>query len=91
MPATFNEFQRELNKIDMDPKIRYIFTLLYERFGQVLNDLEQVAKMQLAQAESMQGIVNLHEVTQKRVQQLAHGQAMDGVKVKSVANEPEKH
>lgn len=90
MPATFNEFQRELAKLEIDPKLKYVLTMLYERFGQLLTEHQQIAQVQVELANSMQAIVGLHEVTQKRVLQIARGQRMeDGVDVQSVANKPE--
>lgn len=86
---TFNEFQRELQKRDIPPNIAYMLTLIYEQVGQLAKDVDTQSKVALSLAESMQGIVGLHEETQRRVKSL--GRRVEGVDVRSVANEPEKH
>lgn len=69
--ATFNEFQRELNKRNIDPQTTYMLTLLYERFGQVLKEQEEMAKMMVEFANQLAAFVNLNEAQKKHIMAIA--------------------
>lgn len=86
---TFNQFQAALEKHDVDPKIRYFLTMIFERQTHMANDLETMAKVVLQLANSVQGFVELHEATQRQVKRISRGLSADGVDVASVLNEPE--
>jgi hypothetical protein len=89
---SFNAFQRELEKREIgDPKLRFILTLMYEQIAEVAKQGDQAAKVMLEMANSMEGIVGLHEETQRRLQQVARQGMEDGIDVSSVANEPEEN
>jgi len=92
MPSvTFNEFKRELDKRIKDPQVAYMFALLYERFADVMKGQEETAKVCVALANSMQGLVKLNEVTERRMRQLAKtGMINDGADIASVMIDPEE-
>jgi len=89
MSLSFNEFQRELRKRNIDPNTAFILTLLYERLAEVMKGQEETATVVLGMAQTMQGFVQLSEANNKKMQQLARGQYESGVDVMSVANDPE--
>lgn len=89
--ATFNEFQRELQKRNITTENSYMFTLVYERLAHVAKAQEDLAKAMMVLAQSMQGLVVLREQDQAVLHRLSRGLSEDGVDVRSVANEPEKH
>jgi hypothetical protein len=86
---TFNEFQRELQKRGIKPAEAYMFTLVYERLIQVSREVEENAKVVLSVVESLQNVVQLSEVMQRRLSNIAKGILTNGVDIQSVANEPE--
>lgn len=90
--ATFNEFQRELNKRISDPQVAYMLTMLYERLGQVLQEHEEMAKMMVQFAEALAGFVQLNEIQKEHIMQIARrvGMARDA-EVKSVVGDPTEH
>lgn len=85
---TFNEFQRELQKRGIKPAEAYMFTLVYERLIQVSREVEEGAKVVLSVVESLQNVVQLNDVMQRRLNQVARGMFTDGIDVESVANDP---
>jgi intergrase/recombinase len=85
---TFNEFQRELIKRNIEPNTAYMLTLLYERMGELIKQQDDTAKMLLLFAKNMQGLVVLNEQTQNNLKRLAVGRKVDGVDVYSVAIDP---
>lgn len=85
---TFNEFQRELQKRGIKPAEAYMFTLVYERLIQVSREVEEGAKVVLSVVESLQNVVQLNDVMQRRLNQVARGMFTDGIDVESVANNP---
>lgn len=89
--TTFNEFQMELQKRDIKPAEAYMFTLVYERLIQVAQEVEQSAKVVLEVVNSLQGVVELNEVMQRRLNQVSRGMFTDGINVESVANDPDKN
>lgn len=86
---TFNQFQAALKRHNVDPKIGYFLTMLFERQTHMANELEQMAKVVLSMANSLQGFVELNEVMQKRVERISRGMSADGVDVASVLPAPE--
>lgn len=91
--ATFNEFQRELQKREIPPNEAYIFTMMYERLGQVLAQQDEVAKLLVTFADSLQTFATMAQHDQRTLSALAKKAGMlnrtPGVDVQSVANEPE--
>lgn len=85
---TFNEFQRELQKRGIKPAEAYMFTLVYERLVQVSHEVEEGAKVILSVVESLQNVVQLNDVMQRRLNQVARGMFTDGVDIESVAHDP---
>jgi hypothetical protein len=94
MSLTFNEFQRELQKRNIDGPNAYMFTLIYERLGECMQQQEEVAKAVLMFADQLQMFVNLRELDVRDVEAIKKKVGMigrtPGVDVHSVANEPEK-
>lgn len=88
--ASFNEFQRELQKRNIDPQSAYMFTLIYERLAHMANEIEQTAKAVLAIANTVSGFVQLNEAMEKKLQHVARGMGADGIDVRSVANDPDE-
>lgn len=86
---TFNEFQRELQKRGIKPQEAYMFTLVYERLLQVSKQVEDNAQVVLSVVESLQGVVQLTDVMQRRLNNVARGFMSDGIQIESVANDPE--
>jgi len=93
MSLTFNEFQRELTKHGIDGPIAYMFTLVYERLAESINNQEEIANAILMLTEQMQSFVNLREMDMRDLELLKRRIGMvgktPGVDVHSVANEPE--
>ena len=81
--TTYNEFQRELVKRGIDPQNAYMFTLIYERLIHVAKEVQTQSEICLALANSMQGVVGLHEETQRKMKELEKHNQTDGVEVKS--------
>lgn len=88
--ATFNEFQRELNKRISDPQVAYMFTMLYERFGQVLKEHEEMATMLVTFADQLSNFVALNEIQKKHIMDIAlRVGAAKHSDVKSVGRDPD--
>jgi len=81
--TTFNEFQRELQKRGIDGPNAYMFTLIYERLIHVAKEVETQSEICLALANSMEGVVGLHEQTQRKMKELAKHNQAEGIEVKS--------
>jgi len=94
MSYTFNEFQRELKKRDIPDNQAYVFTLLYERLSEVLQQQEEMAKLLLTYGDALAKMALMSQHDQKTLSTLAKRAGMvnkqDGVDVASVANEPEQ-
>lgn len=90
MPSlTFNEFQRELRKRNIPEDHAFIFTLLYERFGEMQKEHEFMASICTSLADNMRGLVQLNEQNVNRIKRLSQGKGMvEGVDVDSVAIDP---
>lgn len=90
---TFNQFQRELQKRGIDPKVAYMLTLIYERLIQTDQTIDQMATLQTQFATMLQGFVNLREADVASINKIQKkiGARYDGVDVQSVAPDPEKH
>lgn len=93
MSLSFNEFQRELHKQGIEPKYAYMLTLLYERFGEVLSQQEEIAKIVVTFADTIEKVARMHQSDQQVLGELAKRAGLvgrtKGVDVQSVANEPE--
>lgn len=87
--TTFNQFQKELQKRGIKPQEAYMFTLVYERLLQISQEVEQSSKIVLEVVNSLQGLVQLNEVTQRQLARVSKGIFSDGIDVESVANDPE--
>lgn len=86
----FNEFQRELQKRNIRPAEAYMFTLVYERLLHIAAQVEDSAGVVLSVVESLQNVVQLNDVMQRRLNQVARGMFTDGIDVESVANDPDE-
>lgn len=85
--ATFNEFQRELQKRGIDGRNAYMFTLVYERLIETEKLVNQAMTVISGFATLLQGFTALREEDMRAMQDLKR--KTDGVDVMSVANEPE--
>lgn len=81
--ATFNEFQRELQRRNISPENAYMFTLIYERLIHLAKEVEQTATAVLAMAETVTGFVELHERTQGELKKLRDHNKTEGIDVRS--------
>lgn len=86
MSLSFNEFQRELRKRNIDGPIAVILTTMYEQIREQGEQLDQAAKLILELTNTVEGFVGLNEVMQGRVEQLSKRVAgeVDGVDLSSV-------
>lgn len=86
MALSFNEFQRELAKRNIDGPMAIILTTMYEQIREQGEQLDQAAKLILELTNTVQGFVGLHEATQGRMEQLAKRVAgeVDGVDLSSI-------
>jgi hypothetical protein len=90
---TFNQFQKELRDRGIEGPMAYILTTMYERMSHMSSQMDELASLQLALANSMEGFVALHAQSSNDMDQLkarigGFGKT-PGVDVHSVANEPE--
>jgi len=94
MSLTFNEFQRELRNRGVDGPNAYMFTLVYERLSECLQQQEEIAGAILMMTQQLQMFVNLREMDTRDMETVKRKIGMigktPGVDVHSVANEPEK-
>ena len=90
---TFNEFQRELRKRNIEGPNAYMFTLLYERLGEAIKQTDEMASVILLLTEQVQAFATLRELDIKDIERIKARTGMigktPGVDVHSVANEPE--
>lgn len=84
--ATFNEFQRELQKRNISSENAYMFTLIYERLIHMGKEVEDASKLVFAFAQTMEQFVALHEDTQGKLRQLMKHNMTEGVDIKSEPN-----
>jgi hypothetical protein len=87
---TFNEYQKKLRDMGIDPKIAWHLTYLYENMVEISNQMDEMTGVLVKTIETVRNVVDLHEVTQEKVQKLARGRMPDGVDVHSVLPEPEQ-
>lgn len=86
--TTFNEFQRELQKRNIDPQSAYMFTLVYERLIETQRELTTCTRLLSQMTDSMAGFVQLNEMQQGQIKQLLRHGRPDGIEIESVANDP---
>lgn len=89
MTHTFNQFQKELRDKNIDPKVAYFLTLIYERLIETGGQLDEAAKLLLGMSQTMEEFVNLSEVQQREMRHFMRRGRPDGIEIESVANEPE--
>lgn len=88
---TLNEFQMELQRRNIPLQEVYMFTLVYDHLIHVASEVQENAKVILSVVESLQNVVQLNDVMQRRLSQVAKGMFTDGINVESVANDPDKN
>jgi hypothetical protein len=86
---SLNEFNRELGKSVEDERLRYILGLVWEGMVALAQQNEENAVVMLGLANSLQGLVQLHEHTQEGLNKVLRRGQTDGVEVSSVLNTPE--
>jgi len=91
---TFNEFQRELQKRNIDPKTAYIFTMVYERLAEVAQQQEELTNLMVTLANAVETITKMAQCDQTLLHTLSKRAGLlgktPGVNVSTVANEPEE-
>lgn len=90
MPLEYNQFQRELRSRNIDPKLAYFLSLIYERLIETDKQVAMCVSLLNEFAGQLASFVSLHERTQEGIQKLMRGGRPDGVEVYSVANEPDE-
>jgi hypothetical protein len=94
MSLTFNEFQRELRNRGIDGPSAYMFTLIYERLSECLQNQEEITNVIVMLTEQMHAFVNLRELDARDMDVIKKKVGVigktSGVDVHSVANEPEQ-
>lgn len=83
----WNDFNRQLQNRVSDPGLRYMLGMMYERQLDMSKQIDMCAEICNALANTIQGIVGLHEILDDRMKELnkhIHGRE-DGV---SVSSEP---
>mgnify|MGYP001564617391 CR=1 FL=1 len=85
---SFMAFQKSLRDRGIDGQVAFVLTQMYEEMLHLGEQVDMCASLILTTVESMQGVVNLNEVTQRRMSDLANYGKEDGIEVKSVANDP---
>lgn len=58
---TFNEFQRLMIRHEIPENMQMVLAAMFERFGQMMNEHEQMAKTLVVIANNMQQFVTLRE------------------------------
>lgn len=81
--ATHQEFQKELQRAGIEPRLARLFTMIYERLIHVSSEVDQSAKATLMLAETVAGFVELHEKTQGEIKKLRDHNKTEGVDVRS--------
>jgi hypothetical protein len=83
--VTYNEFQRELRAKGIPEREAYFFSLLYERLGEVEQQLTEAASVILGMANTLEMFNSLSKEQQLQIRNLQRMGRPDGVEVKSVA------
>lgn len=89
MTISHMQFQRELAKKDIPTNTAYMLTLIFEQTIELAQQLTDQAKALVAMADNIQGFVNLHEETQRRVQRVERMGRPDGIEINSMMPDPE--
>ena len=86
----FNEFNRRLDALGLDPRHKYLLMTLFEMMKECLKQGDQNAQVLLAFSESLQGIVNLQARDREMLKQVLSRGEVEGVTVESVTVDPEE-
>lgn len=70
MSVTFNQFQKELRDRGIDPKIGYFLSMIFEQQLEVGKQVDMCAKVLSELANTVGNVVELHNSTQSRLQEL---------------------
>jgi len=86
----FNQFQKELKRLEIPENYRYILTMMYEQIREQGQQLNTAAQLIHALTESVSGFVQLNEMQQNQLKQFMRGGRPDGVDVhtESVLDKP---
>lgn len=87
MAMTFNEFQRELNKRNIDGHLAIVLTEMFAQQREVAEQLDQAVKIITALTETVANFAQLHEATTGRLRDLTQrvNGEHSGIEVNSVA------
>lgn len=66
----WNSFNRELQKRVNDPGLRYMLGLMYERQLDMAKQLDMCSELINALANTIQGVVGLHDILDDRLKML---------------------
>lgn len=90
MTQTFNEFQRELQKRNIEPNVAYILTMMYEQFSELMKQHLAIAAAMAEFAQAMAGEVKHNEKTALELRSLKKiVEGRGDISVASVANDPD--
>lgn len=89
---TWNEFQRELEKRNIDPQVAYCLSMIYERQIETGRIVDEMAKLLESFAGSLGKMIVMHQTDQNLIMQmrkkLGELHKTPGVDVASIANDP---
>lgn len=95
MTFTFNQFQRELERRNIDPQSRFIFSELYSQQREMAKQIDAMANIIDQVVKTISNFTELHEATQGQVLQVKKALAgeVDGVELDSVplTDDPTEH
>lgn len=83
MSLSHIEFQRELQKYNVDKGQAIIFTMLYERVMDLSQQVEMCARLLNEVVDSVKGFAELHEKTQAQIKKFERRNEVEGVSVQS--------
>lgn len=90
MSLTFNQFQKELQKRNIDPQLAYMLSVVFEQQVETAKQMDMCAKVIEELVKTVANFATLHEATQGRVQDLVKELDGDRTPGVHVTTEPGK-
>lgn len=88
--ATFNEFNREIQKRISDPEVRFILLAQFEMIQHLSKEMNEFASLLLNLANQQQRFAELNAATQEQLKQLSRRGTPDGISIVSEPIDPEE-
>lgn len=89
MSMALQELRKELENRNIDRNVQYFIAALYEHQLALEQQFDEMAKIQLQLANSMEMLVNVNGDLQGKIVKFLNRNSMPGVDVRSVLNDPE--